>query len=62
MTNDLNTKNYSENELFILIGIENPVDRTKEKIKENIQTNLVKAEGNKEIYSPTRDHILEATL
>ena len=50
MTNDLNPKNYSEDELFILIGIENPVDRTKEKIRENIQNNLIKAEDNKEIY------------
>lgn len=50
MANDLNPKNYSEDELFILIGIENPVDRTKEKIRENIQNNLIKAEDNKEIY------------
>lgn len=43
MSYDLNANNYSEDELFILIGIEEHIDRTKEKIKENIQINLTKA-------------------
>ena len=49
MSYDLNPKNYSKDELFVLIGIEDPVDRTKEKIKENILTNLNNAEDNQEI-------------